>query len=197
MHLGRSLRRPWSTAHAAMAVCKPNLAQGGHIPLFDSCNVKEFTTGACGSATQQEEGGGLGDRTRVTRHRNTNDDRFTLEAVDHVQLAMPRGAEDQARRFYVGVLHMREEQKPSNLAKRGGCWFATLAVRLHLGVEDDFRPAKKAHPALRVNGLAQFRQHLETAGIATRTDEPLEGFERFYADDPFGNRIEFLEPVTR
>jgi catechol 2,3-dioxygenase-like lactoylglutathione lyase family enzyme len=121
---------------------------------------------------------------------------FSAVALDHVQLAMPRGGEAQARGFYTGLLGLPETPKPANLAKRGGCWFESPTLRIHLGVEEDFRPARKAHPAIRVEGIAALRDHLEANGVPTRADEPLEGYERFYADDPFGNRIEFLEPVA-
>lgn len=107
---------------------------------------------------------------------------------------MPAGAEDQARAFYEGLLGIAWVAKPPALAVRGGCWFESGAVRLHLGVEADFRPARKAHPALRVDGLAQLRSRLAAAGVTVRDDEEMEGFERIYVDDPFGNRIELLEP---
>jgi catechol 2,3-dioxygenase-like lactoylglutathione lyase family enzyme len=113
-------------------------------------------------------------------------------ALDHVQLAMPAGREAEARTFYQGVLGIPEAPKPPNLAKRGGCWFERGAIKVHLGVETDFRPARKAHPAFLVDDLDALRRAIESAGIATREDEPLEGYERFYVDDPFGNRIELL-----
>ncbi|WP_295632513.1 VOC family protein [Novosphingobium sp.] len=119
---------------------------------------------------------------------------MTLRAIDHVQLAMPLGKEDAARAFYVGLLGLVERAKPPALAVRGGCWFESEAVRLHLGVEADFRPARKAHPALLVDGLARLTERLKAAGCTVRDDELLEGFDRIYVDDPFGNRIELLEP---
>ena len=97
--------------------------------------------------------------------------------------------------FYGTILGIPERKKPDNLAKRGGCWFENAAIRIHLGVEEDFRPARKAHPAIRVTGLAALKALFERKGIMTRSDEPLEGYNRFYVDDPFGNRIEFLEPL--
>jgi catechol 2,3-dioxygenase-like lactoylglutathione lyase family enzyme len=118
-----------------------------------------------------------------------------ITAIDHVQLAMPPGEEQKATKFYQGLLGLREVAKPPNLAKRGGCWFETGAVKVHLGVEPDFRPAKKAHVALLVEGLAELYEKLAHAGVAVRRDEPLEGYDRFYADDLFGNRLEFLEKV--
>jgi catechol 2,3-dioxygenase-like lactoylglutathione lyase family enzyme len=118
-----------------------------------------------------------------------------VTALHHVQLAMPRGREDEARRFYVGVLGFQEVAKPEHLAKRGGAWFHSRGADVHLGVEDDFRPAKKAHPALLVDGLTELLDRCRNAGVAVTTDEPLPGFDRAYVADPFGNRIELLEPV--
>lgn len=117
-----------------------------------------------------------------------------IEDLHHIQLAMPAGEEEAARRFYGDVLGMTERPKPEPLRRRGGVWFTAGATEMHLGVEADFRPARKAHPAFRVSDLAALRARLEAAGCATREDEPLPGFQRFYADDPFGNRLEFLQP---
>jgi catechol 2,3-dioxygenase-like lactoylglutathione lyase family enzyme len=114
---------------------------------------------------------------------------------DHVQLAIPPGGEEAARRFWCGALGLSETPKPPNLAARGGCWFEGPGLRLHLGVEADFRPAKKAHPALRVRGLAALRETLLAAGYPVNEDEPLDGFDRIYVADPFGNRIELMEPL--
>jgi catechol 2,3-dioxygenase-like lactoylglutathione lyase family enzyme len=113
--------------------------------------------------------------------------------LDHVQLAMPAGQEAAARAFYSGVLGLTEEAKPANLAVRGGAWFRRGALRLHLGVDPDFRPAGKAHPALLVRGLTELAARCLAAGFPPITDEPLEGFDRVYVLDPFGNRIELLE----
>lgn len=121
--------------------------------------------------------------------------RMAIERIHHVQIAAPPGSEADARRFYGEILGLDEVSKPANLAGRGGAWFRGAAVELHVGIEDAFRPARKAHVALQVRDLAVFRQRLEDAGIATRQDEPLPGYARFYADDPFGNRLEFLEPT--
>ncbi|GAA4787548.1 VOC family protein [Streptomyces sanyensis] len=117
-----------------------------------------------------------------------------LAAVDHVQLAAPPGSEDALRAFYAGVLGMAETPKPPVLAARGGCWFALGPVRLHLGVEEDFRPARKAHPGLRVTGIEAFARRLEARGAAVVWDDHLPGHRRFYSEDPVGNRLEFLEP---
>jgi len=120
--------------------------------------------------------------------------KFRICSLDHVQLAMPPGQEDAARAFYIGILRLIEIPKPPNLARRGGVWFESGSARLHLGVEQDFRPARKAHPALLVRNLASLIQNLESAGLALAKDEPLEGYDRVYVSDPFGNRIELLEP---
>lgn len=121
---------------------------------------------------------------------------FHIHGLDHVQLAMPAGEEDVARTFYVGILGLTEVPKPANLAKRGGVWFEGGALRLHLGVEKDFAPARKAHPALLVKNLPALKAHLEAADVSVVIDEPLEGYHRLYIADPFGNRIELLEPVA-
>jgi catechol 2,3-dioxygenase-like lactoylglutathione lyase family enzyme len=117
--------------------------------------------------------------------------------LDHLQLAMPRGKEAEARAFYAGILGLAELQKPPNLARRGGVWFTMGSQQLHLGVEQDFRPAKKAHPAFLVHDLRGLRARLEQQGFSPYEDEPLAGYERCYVADPFGNRLELLEPVTR
>ena len=117
-----------------------------------------------------------------------------LAAVDHVQLAAPAGAEDALRGYYVGVLGMTEIPKPAVLAARGGCWFGAGAVQLHLGVETDFRPAKKAHPGLLVTGIEAYAARLKSLGASVTWDNDLPGHRRFYSEDPVGNRLEFLEP---
>ncbi|MFE2365864.1 VOC family protein [Streptomyces virginiae] len=117
-----------------------------------------------------------------------------LTAVDHVQLAAPPDSEDRLRVYCTDVLGMTEIPKPPVLAARGGCWFAAGPVQLHLGVEDDFRPARKAHPGLRVTGIAEYAQRLEERGAKVVWDENLPGHRRFYSEDPVGNRLEFLEP---
>ena len=119
---------------------------------------------------------------------------MAIVGLDHVQLAMPSGGEAAARLFYGDLLGLDEVPKPFHLAARGGCWFERGAVKLHLGVDPDFRPARKAHPALLVRDLQALAGRLKAAGHVVRTDEPLEGYDRFFVDDPFGNRIELLEP---
>ncbi len=113
--------------------------------------------------------------------------------MHHVQLAMPRDQEDTARTFYVGVLGMTQITKPAVLASRGGVWFRAGGVELHLGVEETFRPARKAHPAVLVDDLDDLAARLSAAGQPVRWDEELPGFRRAYANDPFGNRLEFLQ----
>lgn len=118
-----------------------------------------------------------------------------IVGIDHVQLAMPSGGEDKAVAFYSGVLGISQVAKPMHLAKRGGCWFEDGPLKVHLGVEADFRPARKAHPALLVDGLGALVERLHGAGVDVVVDEPLEGYDRVYANDPFGNRLELLEPL--
>jgi catechol 2,3-dioxygenase-like lactoylglutathione lyase family enzyme len=113
--------------------------------------------------------------------------------IDHIQLAMPPGEEARARAFYVDILGLIEVAKPPDLARRGGAWFELGAARVHLGVEPDFRPARKAHPGLLVEDLAELVARLERAGYAVTDDDSLEGYNRAYVDDPFGNRIELME----
>lgn len=116
-----------------------------------------------------------------------------VRALHHVQLAMPAGGEAEAEAFYEGLLGISRVDKPAHLEARGGCWFENEDVKIHLGVEGEFRPARKAHPALIVNDLAALRTVLEEAEIEVVVDQPLPGFNRFYASDPFGNRLEFLQ----
>lgn len=118
--------------------------------------------------------------------------------LDHVQIAAPRGGEEQARAFYGGVLGLREIAKPEALQGRGGVWFAVGegARELHIGVEDDFHPPRKAHPAFRVRDLAEARRRLERAGRAIAGSVAIPGRERFETTDPFGNRLEFTRPIA-
>jgi catechol 2,3-dioxygenase-like lactoylglutathione lyase family enzyme len=114
--------------------------------------------------------------------------------LDHIQLAMPPGREAEARRFYGELLGLREVPKPAVLAGRGGVWFeGDGGLCLHLGVEADFRPACKAHPAFLVDDLAGLVRTLAAAGHAITEDEPLPGIDRRFVHDPFGNRIELIE----
>lgn len=115
-------------------------------------------------------------------------------AVDHVQLAMPRGEEQSARAFYAGVLGLDEIPKPANLAARGGVWFRCGALQVHLGAEEDFRPAKKAHPAFVVDDIAGFAKSLGKRALDVQGEvEQVAGGLRLFTEDPFGNRIELVQ----
>jgi catechol 2,3-dioxygenase-like lactoylglutathione lyase family enzyme len=116
-----------------------------------------------------------------------------LVGLDHLQLAMPAGGEAEARRFYADLLGLTEVAKPAPLAARGGCWFVGPGIQIHLGVEQPFAPARKAHPAFLAADLEGFRRRLELAGVATTPDDSVAGVRRCYAADPFGNRIEFIQ----
>ncbi|MGO4736550.1 VOC family protein [Bosea sp. 2KB_26] len=120
---------------------------------------------------------------------------MTITRLDHVQLAMPPGGESEARAFYEGVLGISEVAKPAHLASRGGCWFEQGALKVHLGVDADFKPARKAHPAFIVSDLAALVTTLKARGYRVAEDQPLDGYDRMYVDDPFGNRIELMEPL--
>jgi catechol 2,3-dioxygenase-like lactoylglutathione lyase family enzyme len=117
-----------------------------------------------------------------------------ISGIHHVQLAAPPGSEDALRAFYAGVLGLEEIPKPPALAARGGAWFRGPGIELHLGVEQDFRPARKAHPGILVDDLDALAARLNAAGHETRPDDLFPGHRRFYADDPAGNRLEFLQP---
>ena len=116
-----------------------------------------------------------------------------LIALDHVQLAMPKGGDMEAERFYQDQLGLARVPKPPALASRGGCWFTNGAVQVHLGVDPEFVPARKAHPAVVVEDLDALVAVLEEGGRAVRFDDELPGVRRCYVDDPFGNRIELIE----
>lgn len=123
----------------------------------------------------------------------TDDLLFDFERLHHVLLAIPADGEEECRRFWGGILGMTELDKPPALAARGGCWFRGGGLEVHLGVEQDFAPARKAHPAILVTGLTAFAGHLQARGVPVAWDDNFPGFHRFYADDPFGNRLEFLQ----
>ena len=122
---------------------------------------------------------------------------FCIAGIDHIQLAAPAGCEAQARAFYGEMLGLLEIEKPELLQARGGAWFVCGAQQLHIGVESEFRPARKAHPALSVQGCDALKAKLLSAGVTVKEDDALPGIRRFYADDPFGNRLEFLESEGR
>lgn len=128
--------------------------------------------------------------TQTNYHEGMSE--FSFLAIDHVQLAMPPGEEATARRFFADLLGMREIPKPAPLASRGGCWFASGDVQLHLGVEQDFRPARKAHPAIRVSGYAALLGKLKAAGVEVIDADEIPSVQRSHIFDPFGNRIELI-----
>jgi catechol 2,3-dioxygenase-like lactoylglutathione lyase family enzyme len=117
-------------------------------------------------------------------------------SIDHVQLAMPAGEEERARAFFLNILGFTEIPKPAELAKRGGAWFQSENAQLHIGVEADFHPARKAHPAFIVDDLASLIAKAQSAGYETDTSQPpLDGYKRAHVFDPFGNRIELMEKL--
>jgi len=119
---------------------------------------------------------------------------MTVLGIDHILLAMPPGEEAKARAFYTGVLLLAEKVKPAALAARGGAWFTNGTIEVHLGVEKDFRAARKAHPAFVVRDLDGFVARARQHGCEIAEDEPLPGYERVFIYDPFGNRLELIEP---
>jgi catechol 2,3-dioxygenase-like lactoylglutathione lyase family enzyme len=122
--------------------------------------------------------------------------KMSILGIDHVQLAIPSGGEEKARAFFITLLGFREIPKPPELAKRGGAWFETGTVQLHLGVELVFRPARKAHPAFVVDDLDGLIAKVQSAGFEVDTSQPpLDGYKRVHVFDPFGNRIELMEKL--
>ncbi|WP_010093851.1 VOC family protein [Ornithinibacillus scapharcae] len=119
--------------------------------------------------------------------------RFQYEQLDHVQIAAPKGGEEQARKFYRDLLGFQEVDKPDKLKARGGAWFSNGQVHIHIGIEEPFQPARKAHPAIRVRNIEEMKQYLNSSNALYKVDHELSGANLFYMDDPFGNRIEFLE----
>jgi catechol 2,3-dioxygenase-like lactoylglutathione lyase family enzyme len=122
---------------------------------------------------------------------------MAVRRIDHILIAMPAGREEEARAFYHGMLGLMEMPKPAELGGRGGCWFASSTVTVHLGVDKNFVAAGKAHPAFIVDGLANMVSKLKQAGYRVTEDEPLPGCDRRHVHDPFGNRIELIEPHAR
>ncbi|TDL33075.1 glyoxalase [Jeotgalibacillus sp. S-D1] len=118
---------------------------------------------------------------------------FLFKGIDHVQLVAPKGHEDKAREFYTGLLGLKEVPKPENLRGRGGCWFSCGMQEIHIGTLEPFAAPKKAHPALVVEGLVELRDRLEKASYTIEEEEPIAGRDRLFVEDPFGNRIEFME----
>jgi catechol 2,3-dioxygenase-like lactoylglutathione lyase family enzyme len=117
--------------------------------------------------------------------------------IRHVQLAAPPKGESESRAFWAGVLGFAEIDKPSALAGRGGCWFRYEGIEVHVGIDEDFHPAHKAHPGFLVHDLDELAQRLERAGGEVSWDAAFPGTRRFYTHDPFGNRLEFLEASGR
>jgi len=126
----------------------------------------------------------------VTSHRET----LVIE-IDHVQIAAPRGCEREARKFFGEVLGLEEIEKPESLRSRGGCWYRVGSRQLHIGVEDNFSPATKAHPAFATSDIQSLFERLRDVGIEAKWDDAVAGLRRFYVKDPWGNRIEFTEPT--
>jgi catechol 2,3-dioxygenase-like lactoylglutathione lyase family enzyme len=118
---------------------------------------------------------------------------MTVTGIDHVQVAAPAGGEEAARRFYGELLGMEELPKPEAIRARGGCWFRAGAQELHVGVEDPFAPARKAHPGFVVSGLAVIRSRLSEGDVPFEDDAKIEGVDRLFVHDPFGNRLELRE----
>lgn len=121
---------------------------------------------------------------------------MTLRAIDHVQIAIPVGGEERARPFWRDLLGLTEVAKPAEMAKRGGAWFEAGAVKVHLGAEQDFRANVKAHVAFQVDDVAGLAARASAAGYDTKSNDELDGYERVFIYDPFGNRLEFLAPLT-
>jgi len=118
---------------------------------------------------------------------------IVFKSIDHVQLAAPIGSEKEARQFFVEILGFTEIEKPEELKKRGGAWFRSGSVQIHIGIEEPFAPAKKAHPAFEVEDIEAVMEQLKVSGVLFQVDNKLPGATRFYVDDPFGNRLEILE----
>lgn len=120
---------------------------------------------------------------------------MTLRAIDHVQIAIPVGGEERARPFYRDLLGLTEVPKPAEMAKRGGAWFEAPGIKVHLGVEQDFRANTKAHVAFVVDDVAAIGARAQAAGYETKSNDELDGYERVFIFDPFGNRLEFLRAI--
>lgn len=118
---------------------------------------------------------------------------FNFKSIDHVQLAAPKGSEEKARGFYQGIFGLSEIEKPEELKKRGGVWFQFGNSQIHIGIEESFIPAKKAHPAFEIENIEELKKHLNVHGVNYIVDHNLPCANRIYINDPFGNRIELLE----
>jgi catechol 2,3-dioxygenase-like lactoylglutathione lyase family enzyme len=124
-----------------------------------------------------------------------HDESMLVTGIDHVQIAAPKGCEPEARNFFGHLLGLAEIEKPEPLRSRGGCWFKAGSLQLHVGVEEEFRPARKAHLALAVADIDTLYLRLTGAGVRCAWDDALGGTRRFYANDPWGNRLELTEPT--
>lgn len=118
---------------------------------------------------------------------------FIFKAIDHIQLAAPKGSEETARNFFMNILGFTEVEKPEGLKKRGGVWFQCKKIKIHIGIEEPFSPARKAHPAFEIENIEELKKHLIKNGVDIIEDIKLPGANRCYISDPFGNRIELLE----
>ncbi|PSL34297.1 glyoxalase/bleomycin resistance protein/dioxygenase superfamily protein [Planomicrobium soli] len=118
---------------------------------------------------------------------------FFIEKIDHIQVAAPKNSEQAAINFYGNILGMVKVDKPVSLQGRGGVWFEFGGYQLHVGIEEPFIPAKKAHPAFGVSGFELMQEHLAANGVEVKNDGSIPGVERFFISDPFGNRLEFLK----
>ena len=121
---------------------------------------------------------------------------FVFQSIDHVQLAAPKDSEPTARTFYGEILGFTEIEKPELLKKRGGVWFSFGSYQIHIGIEEPFAPAKKAHPAFQIKNLEALKVHLSKSDVSFIVDIDLPGANRIYVHDPFGNRIEILEWIS-
>ncbi len=120
-----------------------------------------------------------------------------IKRIDHIQLAAPIGGEEKARSFFQDVLSLQEVEKPHELKKNGGVWFSNGHIHIHVGIEEPFSPAKKAHPAFEVSDIEALGSQIIEKGVSIQPDDRLPGAKRFYVNDPFGNRLEFLEWVNK
>jgi catechol 2,3-dioxygenase-like lactoylglutathione lyase family enzyme len=133
---------------------------------------------------------------RLAAIENGDNRTMFVIGIDHVQIAAPRGCEQEARNFFGRLLGLEEIEKPAPLRSRGGCWFKVGSRQLHIGVEEDFRPAGKAHPAFAVDDIEKAFAVMAAAGVRCVWDDAHDGIRRFYAADPWGNRLEFTEPTA-
>jgi catechol 2,3-dioxygenase-like lactoylglutathione lyase family enzyme len=172
----RDYLRTHSNRAAAYGVLKQRLSRNYHHDIVGYMRGKdEFLKSLLAEARQWAE------------------QNMHIEGIDHIQLAMPAGQEDAARSFYSGLLGIPEAPKPPDLATRGGVWFESNRVKVHLGIDPDFKPARKAHPGLLVHDLGVLVRKLSENGVTVVEAEPLPGYDHVYVADPFGNRIELME----